>query len=166
MILIKPNILSEGLIHTLQQYTRDGKQPSRTNFFAFPAHVVGNSNAIFCFDLPEDIKNVIAQELVAGGAFPSMPKRWDATMHLFSRNSSIPWHDDSNHIYTGTVYLNPVWQHDWGGYFAYEDGVEIKCIKPMFNTGVFMKTPVMHTAMLTANNAPFRESLQLFVDEF
>jgi hypothetical protein len=165
-MLIVQNIFSENMLQDLHAYTRDGKQPSRTNFFNFPADVVGFSNAIFCFDLPDDLKNRVAQELVTKKIFPKVPNKWTVNVHLFSRASSIPWHDDRNHVYSGTVYLNTHWDHNWGGYFAYEDGNEIKCLKPTYNMGAFFETPLLHTAMMTAGNAPFRESLQIFVDEF
>jgi hypothetical protein len=165
-MLITQNVFSMPLLQDLHAYTRDGKQPSRTNFFAFPQDVVGFSNAIFCFDLPTDLKDRVAEELMVKSVFPTLPTKWTASLHLYSRASGVPWHDDRNHIYSGTVYLNPQWDHNWGGYFAYEDGNEIKCLKPTYNTGAFFKTPLLHSAMVTAGNAPFRESLQIFVDEF
>lgn len=165
-MLVVKDVFSMSILQDLHDHTRDGKQPSRTNFFNFPSDVVGFSNAVFCFDLPEDLKIRVAKELVVKNVFPNEPKEWTVHVQLFSRASYIPWHDDRNHIYSGAVYLNQQWDHNWGGYFAYEDSDEIKCIKPTYNTGAFFKTPLLHTAMLTAGNAPFRESLQIFVDEF
>lgn len=160
------NALSFDLLNMLHTYTRDGKQPTKTNFFSYLPEVVGSSNAIFCFDLPNDLKTKVASEFLSKNIFLKEPTKWTATIQLFSRSSFIPWHDDRNHKFTATVYLNKIWDDDWGGYFAYRDGEEIKCIKPTYNTAVFFNTPLPHSVMYTANNAPLRESLQIFVDEY
>ena len=83
-----------------------------------------------------------------------------------SRASFIPWHDDGTYIYTGTIYLNEFWDENWGGYFAYADDGEIKCIAPFYNKGCFFATPLAHSALITAGNAPLRESVQIFVNKF
>lgn len=163
---IQQNILSEQLIVKLKAFTRDGKQPTQTNFFGYDKGVTGFSNAVFGFTLSEDLKSEVCQELVAKGIFEKEPKDWKVFIHLMSRASFIPWHDDNTYAYTGTIYLNEVWDKNWGGYFAYEDGNETKCIAPFYNQGCFFAPPIMHTALLTAGNAPLRESLQIFVKEF
>jgi Rps23 Pro-64 3,4-dihydroxylase Tpa1-like proline 4-hydroxylase len=166
-VLIKPNLFSNELLAKLNVFSRDENRPMpRVNFFSYPQDVVGFSNAVFCFDLNEELKNEVAKELIAQEIIVKNPTKWDAHIQLYSRASGIPWHDDRNHIYSGAVYLNQQWDHNWGGYFAYEEDNEIKCIKPTFNTGAFFKPPMLHTVMVTAGNAPFRESLQIFVDEF
>jgi hypothetical protein len=163
---IQQNILSEQLIAKLKAFTRDGKQPTQTNFFGYDKGVTGFSNAVFGFTLSEDLKSEVCQEFLAKGIFNKEPKDWKVFIHLMSRASFIPWHDDNTYAYSGTVYLNEVWDKNWGGYFAYEDGGEIKCLMPFYNTGCFFRPPIMHTALLTAGNAPLREILQFFVKEF
>ena len=163
---IEKNVLSTSLIASLKAFTRDGKQPTQTNFFGYDKGVTGFSNAIFGFLLSDELKAEVAQELVAKGLFEKEPKDWKIFIHLFSRASFIPWHDDNTHAQSGTIYLNEVWEKDWGGYFAYADGDEIKCLIPSYNTGCFFTPPIMHSALLTAGNAPLRESVQFFVKEF
>jgi hypothetical protein len=163
---IENEVLSESLIAKLKTFTRDGKQPTQTNFFGYDKGVTGFSNAVFGFTLSEDLKSEVCQELVAKGIFEKEPKDWKVFIHLMSRASFIPWHDDNTYAYTGTIYLNELWDKNLGGYFAYEDSNEIKCIFPTYNLGCFFKPPVMHSVTVTAGNAPLRESVQIFVKEF
>ena len=166
MIKKYTNIFSNDLIVKLKNYTRDGRQPSRTNFFSYPADIVGYSNALFGFDVSDYLKNEILSSLIAAGVLEKEPAVWNAFIHLMSRNSGIPWHDDASYVFSGTVYLNEIWDKNLGGYFVYEDGEEIKCIVPTYNTGYFYPLPLKHSCLLTAGNAPFRESVQIFIKEF
>lgn len=159
-------VLSEETLRKLFMLSRDRKQPARTNFFNYQPEITGFSNAVFAFDMDEDLKNIIADELVAKQIFSSRPKIWECFKHVFSRYSYIPWHDDSRYCFTGTVYLNPQWDRDMGGMFVHEDGNELKAILPQYNTGIFFVPPLQHTTTITAINAPMRESLQIFVTEF
>jgi hypothetical protein len=57
--------------------------------------------------------------------------------------------------------LNKHWDDDWGGYFAYKDD-DIKCIKPEFNKMTIIEPPIEHTVFSLTNNAPIRETIQIF----
>lgn len=160
------NVFSEALLEKLFLYTRDGKAPSKTNFFNWDENVIGFSNAIFVFDLPEELKQEIEIELVNKQIFEQIPKKWFCSVFLMSRHSHIPWHDDSIYKFTCTVYLNKEWNSNNGGYFMYEDGEELKAVVPAYNYAVSFATPLKHTSVLTSNYAPLRESLQIFVEEF
>lgn len=164
-LTITKNVFSEELLKRIYDFSRDGKQPTKANFFGWSATVVGTSNAIFLFELEEDLKQAVAKELIDKGILKKMPKVWAANIYLMSRGSFIPWHDDGNHKYTCTVYLNKVWNPNWNGYFIYEDGQERKALIPEYNTSVSFIPPKMHTSTLTSIDAPLRETLQIFVDE-
>ncbi len=169
-IKIIKDALSDDLRVKLNDLTRDGRQPSSTNFFHYPADVVGVSNAIFKFDLEEEMRDQLADELITKELLPNKPKNWCAHVNLFSRGAFIPWHTDSEHAYTITIYLNKKWVYDWGGALLYAPDSppfkNISCIYPELNTGIAYTPPVWHTTTLTAINAPMRESLQIFVSEF
>ena len=64
-----------------------------------------------------------------------------------------------------TIYLNEKWEDNWGGYLMYEDGNEIKAIKPEKNLGVLQKTPLMHCVTTTNIGAEYRMSLQFFMNK-
>ena len=163
---ITKDVFTEDVLERLHNFTRNGKQPTKTNFFSYASGIVDVSNAIFCFDLDEELKNIVFKELVNKSILPSVPKSSQAYVHLFSRNSFIPWHDDHTYIFTVTVYLNKSWDIDFGGLFIYQEDSELKCLFPKYNTAAHFKPPVGHTTTATNINAPFRESLQIFVKEF
>jgi len=164
-INITKNTLSGELVKKLKDFTRDGKPPSGVNFFNWGAQIVQSSNAIFKFVLDEDLKKELSVELIHKGIFNKEPKSWAASIHLMSRHSNIPWHNDSPHKSTCTIYLNEVWNSDWGGYFIYQDDEELKATYPEYNKAVWFECPLNHTVTLTALNAPLRETVQIFVDE-
>lgn len=163
---IYKSIFSEEVLRRIYLVSRDKKQPARTNFFDYQSSIIGFSNAVFSFDCDDELKEKIADELLAKEILPKRPKVWACFVHLFSRNSFIPWHDDSKYKMSGTVYLNTQWDKDMGGGFLYEEGDEIKAVFPEFNKGGFFVPPMMHTTTITAINAPMRESLQIFITEF
>jgi Rps23 Pro-64 3,4-dihydroxylase Tpa1-like proline 4-hydroxylase len=166
-INITKNVFSNGLLEKLYAHTRtEDRQPTRTNFFGWDGGVTGTSNAIFLFRLEQELKKAIAEELIAKNIFKQVPKIWGANIYLMSRNSFIPWHDDAKHKFTCTVYLNKEWHSDLGGYFIYQDGEDKKALVPEYNMAVSFAPPVGHTCTITALNASFRESLQIFVQEF
>ena len=162
---ITKNVFSEDLLKSLKEFTRDGKQPSTTNFFGWEPVVVGVSNAIFCFNLNDNLQDQVTKELLEHKILKSVPKKMLAKIHLSSRGSFIPWHNDLPYKFTCTVYLNEYWDKDWGGYFMYENE-EIKAIKPEHNVAISFEPPLMHTVGLTSINAPLREILQIFVVEY
>lgn len=163
---ITENVFTQETLTKLHNFSRNGKQPTKTNFFNYDANIVGFSNAIFGFDLDDALKNIVFDELVSKGALPSMPKKSHAYIHLFSRGSFIPWHDDSRYIYTVTSYLNKTWEVNLGGLFVYQSEEGLKCMLPKYNSAVYFVPPMGHTTTITAINAPLRESLQIFVEEF
>lgn len=160
------NVFSEALLEKLFLHTRDGKAPNKTNFFNWGSNVIGVSNAIFVFDLPEELKKEVETELLNKNIFEQVPKKWFCSVFLMSRHSNIPWHNDEKYKFTCTIYLNKEWDSNHGGYFMYEDGEELKAIIPTYNNAVSFAPPLKHTSVLTSNYAPLRESLQIFVEEF
>ena len=163
---IYKDVFSNDILDKLYFFTRDGKQPSGVNFFHYQENLVGVSNSIFNFDVPEKLKNLIIDELIKKNIFLNRPKKWRCFINLFSRNAFIPWHDDKGYKITGTVYLNKDWEKNWGGLFLYENSSDIKALVPEYNKGCFFEPPIMHSTTLTAIDAPMRESLQIFVTEF
>ena len=78
------------------------------------------------------------------------------------RGSYIPWHSDGHTKLAATIYLNEHWDADWGGWFAYEEDDEIKCIKPKHNRMTMVLPPTRHTVFTVSPIAPIRETVQIF----
>jgi hypothetical protein len=163
---ITENVFTQETLDKLHNFSRGGKQPTKTNFFSYLPEIVGVSNAIFGFDLDDEFKKTVFKELVNKNILPSTPKKSQAYIQLFSRNSFVPWHGDDKYLFTVTVYLNKEWDINFGGLFIYEENKELKCLLPKYNTAVNFIPPMGHTTSATNINATLRESLQIFVEEF
>lgn len=135
---------------------------SRTNYSCWDKTIVRSSNVVLVYDLPNELHNKIkirVKELVPsiqGFEFVhAMYQRW-------MPGSYIPWHSDYSWKFGVTIYLNDVWDENWGGYFAYKEGQDIKCIKPEFNKASYVYMPVDHMVFSTTPDAPARNTIQIF----
>ena len=163
---IVDNMLSEELIVDLKMYSRTHKE-CRSNLTSWETKVIGESGLILVFDLPPELNNRVKSEIMSkyiiNRAFDKY--HWGSTIHLGSRMSCIPWHNDKQSISNITCYLNTTWEPDWGGYFVYEDGSELKAVLPKYNRGLIYSPPLMHSVALASFNSPLRESLQIFISK-
>lgn len=93
-------------------------------------------------------------------------KNYSVNNFVWTRLSYIPWHNDG--IYEGgavTIYLNPIWDENWGGIFMYreENSDEIHGIMPKFNTAVKVNNYTLHSVSFISPLASCpRYTLQLF----
>jgi hypothetical protein len=87
----------------------------------------------------------------------------DVLIHICPRLSYIPWHSDSGHAAALTVYLNKNWDPDWGGYFMYREGGEIKAVKPERNLAILQKGGIVHSLSTINMDADYRISIQCFL---
>lgn len=159
-----PNILSGDLVAALRDFSRRSKLVN-TNITQWDARVVGWSAPIICQPLPQSL---IAQCKIELGGYMPVKYRglaWEASIHLGSRLSYIPWHNDDTHKVNITVYLHEKWEADYAGYFLYMDTDCIKAVIPVPGLGLVYETPLLHSVALASLNAPLRESLQIFVNE-
>jgi Rps23 Pro-64 3,4-dihydroxylase Tpa1-like proline 4-hydroxylase len=160
-IIIKENVLSINLIQNLKKYVSKQKN-HRSNYSDWNKSVVHDSSIVMIFDLPEILSNEIKNFILK--KFDLSQKKNVVCMYYgWTRLSYIPWHCDGIYEYGITIYLNESWHPDWGGYFAYDDGKKIECIKPSFNKAVLINTPMQHTVFSTTINAPIRETIQVFI---
>jgi Rps23 Pro-64 3,4-dihydroxylase Tpa1-like proline 4-hydroxylase len=85
-------------------------------------------------------------------------------LYYWTRYSYIPWHND-NVKYEGaiTIYLNREWEPDFGGYFLYEEGDEIKAILPKKNLGVMQYDSLMHSTTPVNFSGDLRFTVQAFL---
>ena len=168
---MKPEIISDclptNLILEISKYA-GGLKRHRTNLTSWPSGVVGSSGTILVFDIENDselfAKLKTALLPMVGQEFES--KKWIFTYAVGSYISFIPWHGDDKHLRSMTIYLNEVWDKNWGGYFLYESEDGIRAELPTFNKGILFTPPLQHSTTMPTLNAPLRLSLQLFVNDF
>jgi hypothetical protein len=95
--------------------------------------------------------------------FPELKdKEMKISYFLFPRLSYIPFHDDGNHFFASTIYLNEEWHVDNGGLFLYKEENEIKAVVPKFNLALTNSNNIIHGTSLTTIDAPYRETIQIF----
>jgi hypothetical protein len=88
-------------------------------------------------------------------------------LHIWPAGSQINFHHDAPaeaDRLSSTIYLNPTWNWNWGGFFIYDD-TELGqgWIYPHYNKMVWFKPPVWHsTSMVTPLAEHPRLSIQLF----
>jgi Rps23 Pro-64 3,4-dihydroxylase Tpa1-like proline 4-hydroxylase len=140
----------------------------RTNHTSWRQEVIGLSGPIYIADMSGELKEKIHKHMATLAPDWSL-ENFDiiASYNTGGRYSFIPWHDDGNHAFSVTVYLNQVWDRDWAGYFMYErNGSEdIAAILPSFNRAVLFRTPLLHSVSMPNVNAPLRCTLQVFFKE-
>jgi Rps23 Pro-64 3,4-dihydroxylase Tpa1-like proline 4-hydroxylase len=164
MLIIKTDVFSSDLISSIRAFSNT-QDTVRTNHRNWSSDVVGMSGPIYLVDLSEELIFRIFTQLVK--SFPEFnfsDLRAKATHTFGGRFSFIPWHTDENHILSVTIYLNEVWDRDWGGFFLYENKDGLGAILPRFNTAVGFKCPMTHCTVMPTINAPLRESIQVFFD--
>jgi hypothetical protein len=156
-IKIINNALSLSLLEVVKDYSKHGN--IRHSYTNWGEEVIKDSNPVLIKDLSDNLSNRIINELkVHLPEYTEFKCMW----YGWIRGSYIPWHADNNAKFGATIYLNDFWDEDWGGYFAYKDNNEIKCIKPEFNKMIVIKPPIEHTVFNTCSVAPVRETIQIF----
>lgn len=159
------DILSTELFKGLREFSRRTKLVN-TNLTQWSRDVSGWSTPIICQELPYDLVMRCKEELglLVAEKYRELP--WACNVHLGSRLSYIPWHNDANHKVNITVYLHERWDLEHAGYFLYEDAPGwFRAIWPLPNLGLVYETPLLHSVALANLNAPLRESLQIFINE-
>lgn len=163
-VQIVENVLDIGLIQEIKNYSFSVKE-CRTNLTSWNPSLISTSGTILLFDLKGELFDKTKNKLIPYFGNDTEDKNWSLIYTLGSRYSWLPWHDDSNHIKSMTVYLNDSWNMDYAGWFLYEEEEETKAILPSFNKGVVLTPPINHCTVMPNPQAPLRESLQVFVNK-
>jgi len=85
--------------------------------------------------------------------------------HVWLPNSGISSHDDLNHKFGATIYLNKNWDVDFGGLFVWEkfDSSGMKALVPECRTLVLNDSHEKHLVTIVSNYIPEpRISIQIF----
>lgn len=141
-----------------------GHEYSRSNLH-WPQNIVRGSAAVLVRNYRDEIKRGILLGLTQRGLITH--GEYHVMNYAWLRFSYIPWHNDGHRKEALTIYLNDVWDADWGGLFLYRDPAQaIHGFAPKFNCGLRNSAHVHHcTTMVTSEASEPRFTLQLFSKE-
>lgn len=83
----------------------------------------------------------------------------------WSKGSYIPWHDDHDHKWTGTVFLTRRWEERYGGWSIIQNpDNSLRIFLPEFNTAYTIDNTIPHSHCTTPTHCdyPVRYTLQMF----
>ena len=100
--------------------------------------LINQSAPIFLYRFPDNSAEAQAMKV-------HLTRKWkiDTTtttnfsfvLQFMTKDSYIPWHDDTGFNFVSTTYLNKDWKYDWGGAFLYVDEKdENRFLYPEYNT--------------------------------
>lgn len=121
-----------------------------------PVFIVNENDTVF----PLNAKKFFA---ISGFSHFEYTETTDVYIHRFGKGVKLPWHRDSKFTNQATIYLNPVWDTEWGGLFEQEsmDGSPPNhVIVPKFNCGVVQDSPCLHRVTEITTNQ-LRLSVQI-----
>jgi Rps23 Pro-64 3,4-dihydroxylase Tpa1-like proline 4-hydroxylase len=162
MIEIYDEVLSIDLIQEIKEYVRS-QTGHRSNYTSWGLNIINSSTPVLIFDIDGIIKDQIIAQLKDKINIVDWSKA-SLMYYYWTKFSYIPWHNDENKKHGITIYMNEYWDKNWGGYFAYDNGNKIECIKPEYNKAVKINAPLKHTVFSTNIDAPVRETIQIFVE--
>jgi Rps23 Pro-64 3,4-dihydroxylase Tpa1-like proline 4-hydroxylase len=127
--------------------------------------LINNLRPVETFVLSNDVVSKI-EILYRHQIFVKIEKNFNFhfTFHKMSYGSGINWHDDSNHSWAFTYYINKRWNTEWGGEFMFDHEGNKGFVPVMPNSLVILKQGTQHKVNpVLSKNFP-RLSLQCFVD--
>ena len=94
---------------------------------------------------------------------PNDIKKISTSYHIWQPNSGIAIHDDGSYRFGATIYLNPEWHPNYGGWFIWRDKDidEWKVILPIENTMVVNIDKEEHLVTPVTQNQ-FRVTVQIW----
>jgi hypothetical protein len=137
----------------------DGFTHSNSNW---PVNIVRASQPILVRNYDPALAAIILRQLIKRGVIDE--PNFAVMNYAGSPSSYTPWHNDPMHEVAVTVFLNDVWDPDWGGIFLYKDDAGgVRGCTPKFNTCLRNAGHVPHaTTMVTPDAASPRLTVQLF----
>ena len=175
MIYTHENVLNEGLIQEIMSWyeTLKGGDVWASNQVKWVDSLrSGTSGTILSKVFPDDMKVKIYNDLYQRGILNYIPYSSAAMFYLGFPNSCVTWHADYADYDAMSIYLNPRWDSNWGGWFSYtEEHNGIKehvepqrgnFIVPRYNTGIRSTDMEWHCTTPISPFAPTRISIQMF----
>ena len=116
--------------------------------------------------LPDNLTIPIHQTLKekAGLTWKESAPPLQSQYYLYSPGGYIGWHDDTKYEFGSMIFLNPVWNINWGGIFLYEDleGLGLRGEVPTFNKCLVSAGGVPHGVSALTPDAPWRRVIVTF----
>lgn len=162
------NVLDEAfcrlLFHDSRAKLRSSFEYTKSNFHWDQA-VVQASTVVLVRPLPIPFARLVVERLVEKSILPHHD--FNVANYAWTRMSYIPWHDDGSKSTAVTLYLNEVWEKDWGGLFLYELAQPgIHGYRPKFNCCVRVVGGISHaTTPVSLDAAEPRFTLQIFPNQ-
>jgi hypothetical protein len=166
------DVISDDLRQRCLDYVKNEKKNSSWIIYKYHwpeeigAGVIGNN---YGTPIPVDLFFEIVQSV--SKVFPEITETKHVPEHclfyVWSKLSSINWHDDGHWDYGLTIYLNETWE-DWqGGFFLWKDeNGEMRGIEPKKNMMVLNDEAEEHMVTVISPYTPEdRISIQMFLSK-
>jgi Rps23 Pro-64 3,4-dihydroxylase Tpa1-like proline 4-hydroxylase len=170
MINVYEDALSDNILKDISDTFSDNKEKFTwtTNHLFWPSYLNKYQGTVLILKLNDALKEKIYSHIIDKGII-STPLETSALLYQWLPGSSISWHDDvraADQTWLGcTIYLNRIWDADWGGWFAWRDNKNAdtaSMIGPKFNRAVSLRKNIEHHVTITSPLAPPRITVQLF----
>jgi len=116
--------------------------------------------------LPDNLTIPIHQTLKekAGLTWKESAPPQQSQYYLYPPGGYIGWHDDAKYEFASIIFLNPMWNINWGGIFLYEDleGLGLRGEVPTFNKCLINGGGVPHGVSALTPDAPWRRVIITF----
>lgn len=153
------------IIHGNNMDDPDSKVNVWTNH-QWGSDLVQDSSTMICFFLPDRYLSRLSEELTELGLYDSErddPVR--ANMYLWTHDSYIPLHKDTDERTTFTIYLNREWDFQEGGLFQYfnEEKDLWEVVIPQYRSMMLNTTGVPHATTPVKSPRQPRITIQGFI---
>lgn len=162
------NFINIQLLGEIQELTKNCIELNKykfTNYEKWPGYVVKDSEKVLVWDIKNENENIYKKICNYVEIETGYKDVMCCYIHCWKQSSFIPWHTDGDYDAALTIYLNNIWDKDWGGYFMYQDkDGEIKCVIPKKNLAILQENSILHSTTMTTPSATDRITLQLFLN--
>jgi Rps23 Pro-64 3,4-dihydroxylase Tpa1-like proline 4-hydroxylase len=90
-------------------------------------------------------------------------KDFKPILHSMDDGAGINWHEDGNHDYGITYYINHRWPEKWGGEFLFQHESSNGFIPVVGNSLTIVKTPLLHKVTPIMKPLIPRKTIQIFI---
>ena len=163
------NFLDFKLINEIEAYVNASlktQEPKWKTSFQWEFQIRRATSPIPILPLPDKFTASIHQTLKekAGLTWKESAPPQQSQYYLYPPGGYIGWHDDVIYEFASIIFLNPVWNLDWGGVFLYEDlkGLGLRGEVPTFNKCLVNAGGVPHGVSRLSPDAPLRRVIITF----